>query len=85
MMAIIDDVVLGLPRAEILEKNGVTADDLVTSLGHVTMAVQGGGKVRKLIDGGWYERRALDYEVSDGFAAAWMRMRANTRMTAPKM
>jgi hypothetical protein len=78
MMGILNDVVLGLPRAAISEKNGFTADELATVLGHVTTALQGGGKVRTLADGGWYEASGDAYLLADGFAAAWTGMRAGT-------
>jgi len=70
---IIDDVVLQkLSASAIAEKHG-SRDKVITALGHVTTGIQGGGGVRPLADGGWYEFRkpGQPYAVAPGFAVAW--------------
>jgi hypothetical protein len=74
---IIDDVVIGtLTAAEIAEKHG-THDLVMTALGHVTTAIQGGGAVRPLAEGGWYVFKGhhQPYAVAPGFTAAWKEAR----------
>ncbi len=70
-LTVIDDVVAGLDRAEIEEKNGFKSDLIATALGHVTTAIHGSGTVPPLAEGGWYERKNNLYAVAPGFAAAW--------------
>jgi hypothetical protein len=75
--AIIDDVVPeNLTAEQIASAHG--GKDLVrTTLGHVTTATQGGGRVKPISEGGWYAFRgnAQCYEVAPGFAAAWKQKR----------
>lgn len=70
---IIDDVVNALPPSEIAMKHGIKPDWVETVVGHVTTAIQGGGPVKRLCDGGWYESSGHDqpYHVAPGFAAVW--------------
>jgi hypothetical protein len=54
-LAVIDDVVEGkLAADELTMIHGITRDWIATTLGHVTKAVQGTGRVRPLATGGWY-------------------------------
>ncbi|MET0428262.1 MAG: hypothetical protein ABW026_07160 [Microvirga sp.] len=47
---------------------------IMTVLGHVTVAVHGGGRVPK--DEGWYRiRPGQPYVINPGFCAAWIRVR----------
>jgi hypothetical protein len=74
---IIDAVVTGkLTAAEIAEKYG-THDLVMTALGHVTTAIQGGDRVRPLAEGGWYAFKGHDqpYAVASGFVDAWKEAR----------
>jgi hypothetical protein len=73
-LAVIDDVVEGkLAADELTIIHGLPKDWIATTLGHVTKAVQGSGRVRLLAAGGWYAFHGHEqpYEVAPGFAAAW--------------
>jgi hypothetical protein len=77
-LAIIDDVVEGkFAAADLATIHGIPQAWIKTTLGQITRAVQGAGRVRSLVDGGWYELRNDDqpYEVAPGFAAAWKKAR----------
>lgn len=76
MLSFVDDVaVLGLVDRDALVKKYGKSDFVDTTLGHVTTAVHGGGKVPK--DGGWYSvgEPGHTYSVHPKFAQAWRQKR----------
>lgn len=72
---IIDDVVIGKLRSEIVKMHG--HDPVITALARVTMAIQGEGEVWPIVKGGWYARQGIEqpYSVAPGFATAWKEAR----------
>jgi hypothetical protein len=77
-LAIIDDVVEGkLDAAELSVIHGIPQDWIEATLGHVTRAVQGKGRVLPLDVEGWYafHGHGQPYEVAPAFATAWRQAR----------
>jgi hypothetical protein len=77
-LAILDDVVEGkLAAYELAIIHGIPEAWIEVTLGHVTRMVQGTGRSRSLVDGGWYELKNDEqpYGVAPGFAAAWEKAR----------
>jgi hypothetical protein len=72
---IIDDVVIGKSRTEIVEMHQL--DPVITALARVTMAIQGKGAVWPLAEGGWYASQGKEqpYIVAPDFATAWKHAR----------
>jgi hypothetical protein len=78
-LAVIDDIVVGkLAAADLAAVHGIPRQWVSATLGHVTRAVQSGGRGRPLAEGGWYEFKSdgQPYEVAAGFAAAWKKARS---------
>lgn len=73
-LAVIDDVVKGkLDAAELAMIHRIPQHWIKATLGHVTRAVQGTGRVLPLAAEGWYAFHGHEqpYEVAPGFVAAW--------------
>jgi hypothetical protein len=80
MALVIDFVVRGAKPSEIERGFGCKTDLMVTALGHVTKALQKGGSVKPLSEGGWYAREDDAYVVAPGFATAWKTLRKLTSL-----
>lgn len=74
MLAVVDDLCLhgSVTQSELCDRHGIQ-DFISTSVGHVTVAVHGKGKVPE--EGGWYRKLGRTYHVHPAFVLAWNRRR----------
>jgi hypothetical protein len=53
----------------------LTEDGVLTILTNVTMAIQRGGSVLPMAEGGWYEGDPDEYRIKPSFAHEWLSYR----------
>ena len=58
-----------------MEHLDLNEDGVLTILTNVTMAIQRGGSVWPLAEGGWYEGEPGEYRVNPEFAHVWLAYR----------